>query len=205
MNKKNSWHFNKKEQHRLKRGILLQVAAECFNNKGISGTSLKDVAKVLNITDAALYYYVKNKEELVTFCYMRALDLGESALNRAIEEGNNCQEKLQLYIRYQIAAVCGDDGPVAILSEIPSLNAEHQDLILTRSRKHTKRIIKLITDGVKEGTVVSDNPVITSDAILGALNWIPKWFKQGSNIDGEQIANTFTQTFMSGLRLDSGK
>lgn len=197
---KENWHFNKKEQHRLKRDILLKVAAECFNNKGISGTSLKDVAKKLDITDAALYYYVKNKEELVNLCYLRALDLGEIALDRAIKEGTNCLEKLQLYIRYQIEEVCGEEGPVAILSEIPSLKPEHQKLVLNRSRRHTKRITQLLISGIKEGSMASDNPVITCDAILGALNWTPKWFKPDSNITSEQIADSFIQTFTVGLQ-----
>jgi TetR/AcrR family transcriptional regulator len=199
MARKDNWHFNKKEQHRLKREILLKVAAECFNQKSISGTSLKDVARKLGITDAALYYYVKNKEELVTLCYIRALDLGELALDKAIDEGNNCLEKLQYFIRYQIEEVCGEDGPVAILSEIPSLKPEHQKQVLSRSRKHTKRLTKLLIDGVEEGSIATDNPVITCDAILGALNWMPKWFKPDSEISGDMISTGFIQTFTSGL------
>ena len=200
MAKKENWHFNKKEQHRLKKEILLKVAAECFNQKSISGTSLKDVARKLSITDAALYYYVKNKEELVTLCYMRALDLGELALNKAMDEGKNCLEKLQYYLRYQIEEVCNEDGPVAILSEIPSLKPEHQKKILNRSRKHTKRITQLLIDGIEEGSIATDNPVITCDAILGALNWMPKWFKPESAITGDLIAASFIQTFTSGLQ-----
>lgn len=194
-----NWHFNKTEQRRLKRDIVLKVAAECFNEKGISGTSLKDVARKLDITDAALYYYVKNKEELVTLCYMRALDLGERALERALEEGDNCLEQLQLYIRYQLEEVCGEDGPVAILSEIPALKPEHQKTIRARSSKHTKRITQLLIDGEKEGTINAPNPVIACDAVLGALNWTPKWFKPGTGPDGEEIAEVFIRTFTQGL------
>ena len=99
----NDWHFDREQQRRMKRDKLLKVAADCFNQKGFSGTSLKDVAQKLNITDAALYYYVKNKEELVNLCYLRALDLGQSALDRAIEEGETPLLKLELFIRYQVA------------------------------------------------------------------------------------------------------
>ena len=40
----------------LQRGRMLKAAATCFNEKGYSGTSLKDVADHLGLTDAALYY-----------------------------------------------------------------------------------------------------------------------------------------------------
>ncbi len=55
----------------LQRDRMLKAAASCFNQKGYSGTSLKDVARHLGLTDAALYYYVKNKEELVYQCYLK--------------------------------------------------------------------------------------------------------------------------------------
>jgi AcrR family transcriptional regulator len=197
---KQSWHFNKRLQHRLKRDILLKVAAQCFNEKGISGTSLKDVARKLGITDAALYYYVKNKEELVNLCYIRAIDLGAQVLDKAIADGNTCLERLKLYITYQIECVCGDEGPVAILSETPSLSPAHQDYIRSRTRLHTDRIVNLIRDGIEEGTIIAENPVISASAILGAVNWVPKWFKPTGPVSGPDIARLFAQTLTEGLR-----
>ena len=49
----NDWHFDREQQRRMKQDKLLKVAAECFNQKGFSGTSLKDIARKLSITDAA--------------------------------------------------------------------------------------------------------------------------------------------------------
>ena len=195
------WHFDREEQRRLKRAKLLKVAAECFNQKGFSGTSLKDVAKKLNITDAALYYYVKNKEELVNLCYVRALDLGQAALDRAIDEGNTPVERLELFIRYQLAEVCGEDGPVAVMSEIPALNEEHREYVLARATKHSKRITRLIKAGIKDGTMSSPNPIASCDAILGALNWVPKWYKPDSKLSYEEIADAFVHTLISGLKV----
>lgn len=196
----NDWHFDREQQRRMKRDKLLKVAAECFNQKGFSGTSLKDVAKKLNITDAALYYYVKNKEELVNLCYIRALDLGESALDRAIEEGRTPLERLEFFIRYQVAEVCGEEGPVAVMSEIPALAPEHRDYVLRRATEHSKRITRLIEDGIEDGTLSSPNPIASCDAILGALNWIPKWFKPDSSLTGDQIADAFVHTLTLGLK-----
>ena len=195
------WHFDREEQRRLKRARLLKVAAECFNQKGFSGTSLKDVAHKLNITDAALYYYVKNKEELVNLCYVRALDLGESALDRAIEEGKSPLEQLALFIRYQVAEVCGEDGPVAVMSEIPALSPEHRKYVLKRATDHSKRITSLIEAGIKDGSMSSPNAIASSDAILGALNWIPKWYKPDSKLSEEQIADAFVHTLTQGLKV----
>lgn len=196
----NDWHFDREQQRRMKRDKLLKVAADCFNQKGFSGTSLKDVAQKLNITDAALYYYVKNKEELVNLCYLRALDLGQSALDRAIEEGDTPLARLERFIRYQVAEVTGEGGPVAVMSEIPALAPKHRDYVLQRATEHSRRITRLIEQGVEDGSMTSPNPIASCDAILGALNWIPKWYKPESNLTGEQIADAFAHTLTLGVK-----
>jgi AcrR family transcriptional regulator len=194
------WHFDRDEQRRQKLKKMLKVAAECFNEKGFSGTSLKDVARKLNITDAALYYYVKNKEELVNLCYVHAVNLAESAFDRATAEGETPLDILQLYIRYQINEICGPDGPITILSEIPALTPEHRDLIRKRTAKHAKRMTALIEAGVADGSMISSNPVAAGDALMGAINWIPKWYRPNSLLSGEEIAESFIETFTQGLK-----
>lgn len=193
------WHFDRNRQRRLKVEMLLKVAAECFNRKGFSGTSLKDVARRLTITDAALYYYVRNKEELVYLCYLRAVELAEASLDHAERDGHTPLEKLELYVRYQIKKICGEEGPVAILSEIPALNAEHREVIMARSIELNRRITVLIRQGVAAGGVVSRDPVATSYAILGALNWIPKWHRKDASVSKEELADSYVELFCSGL------
>ena len=53
------------EQSAMKRGALIREAARAFNARGYYNTSLEDVAKQLGVTKAALYYYVKGKEEIL--------------------------------------------------------------------------------------------------------------------------------------------
>ena len=38
------------------RDRVLKAAAHCFNRKGYRGTSLKDFANMIGLTDPALYY-----------------------------------------------------------------------------------------------------------------------------------------------------
>ncbi len=160
----------------LQRHRILRAAATCFNQKGFSGTSLKDVAKHLGLTDAALYYYVKSKEELVYQCYLRAAELGSEAMQRARADGQSGFEQAVLYIRYHVEIMVGDRGPVAIMSEIPSLHKPHRDRILAVSRQHSLEFEHILTTGLRDGSIVCGDVRMTGNAIMGAINWIPKWF-----------------------------
>ncbi len=181
-----------------KRDQVLKAAAQCFNEKGFSGTSLKDVANILGLTDAALYYYVRNKEELVYLCYLRAADVGWSALTRAIDGGGSGYEILLRYFDYHVDAMVGDKGPVAILSEIPSLKSEHRDEILELSRRHSLRFEELLRQGIDDGSIHDCDIRMTGNAIMGSLNWIPKWYHGDARM-AEQIRTEFPKILSAGL------
>ena len=183
---------------RLKRNRMLKAAARCFNIKGYSGTSLKDVADLLGLTDAALYYYVRNKQELVYLCYLRAADVGREAMQRAIGEGENGLETVRRYLRYHIEYMVGDQGPIAIMSEIPSLKPEHREEILELSRRHSAAFEALLERGIADGSIAPCDVRMTGNAIMGSLNWIPKWF-HGDPAVAAKILEEFPRILSAGV------
>ena len=180
------------------RDRILKAAATCFNQKGYSGTSLKDVSRHLGLTDAALYYYVKNKEELVYQCYLRAAELGRDAMERGVAEGATGLEQARLYIRYHIEIMVGDEGPVAIMSEIPSLKRSHRNEILEVSRRHSAGFEAILERGIDDGSIVPCNVRMTGNAIMGSINWIPKWF-HGKPAVASEVLEEFPDVLTRGL------
>ena len=180
------------------RDRVLRSAAHCFNQKGYSGTSLKDVADMLGLTDPALYYYVKNKEELVYLCYVRAADVGREAMQRAVSEGGSGLEQVQRYLRYHIEIMVGDRGPIAIMSEIPSLQPEHRDEVLELSRQHSLNFEALLQRGISDGSIDDCDVRMTGNAIMGSINWIPKWFHGDAKM-ARKVIREFPTVLSRGL------
>lgn len=183
----------------LQRHRILKAAATCFNQKGYSGTSLKDVSRHLGLTDAALYYYVKNKEELVYQCYLRAAELGRDAMAQAVRDGDTGYEQALLYVQYHVEIMVGDAGPVAIMSEIPSLKRAHRNEILDVSRRHSAGFEEILQRGIADSSISPCDVRMTGNAIMGSINWIPKWFHGKAGM-AEEIRNEFPQILMRGLK-----
>jgi AcrR family transcriptional regulator len=191
------WTFDRAQQRKRKLETLLKMAAVCFNEKGYSGTSLRDLASRLKVTDAALYYYVQSKQELVFLCYERALDVAGRATIQAAKEGLTGLDKLQLYIKYQIEAICGPDGPLAVLSELPSLTLAHRTHIVERLNKEVSLLAQFFQAGFEDGSIVKCNRRIASAAILGSLNWIAKWHHDKRDV--AETVETFVQVLTRGV------
>jgi AcrR family transcriptional regulator len=185
----------------LQKARMLRAAAQCFNRKGYSGTSLRDVADVLGLTDAALYYYVRNKEELVYLCYVRAADLGREARDRASTEGQNRLDGKLRYFRYHIEMMVGERGPIAIMSEVPSLESLHREEVLELSRLHSANFEAVLEAGIRDGSIEKCNVRMTGNAIMGSINWIPKWYR-GDADQGRTLVAEFPEILARGL---SGK
>ncbi len=191
--------FAEETRFELQRDRMLKAAASCFNAKGFSGTSLKDVSKRLGLTDAALYYYVRNKEELVYQCYLRAAELGRAAMDGGRADGQTGFEQAYLYIRNHVEIFVGDRGPVAIMSEIPSLKAAHRNEIMKVSRRHSAAFEEILSTGIEDGSVIDCDVRMTGNAIMGSINWIPKWF-HGDKALAKKVQHEFPDILTGGLR-----
>jgi AcrR family transcriptional regulator len=191
----------KKTRFELQKGRMLRAAAQCFNRKGFSGTSLRDVADVLGLTDPALYYYVRNKEELVYLCYVRAAELGGEALDQSIAEGTDGMDTMLHYFRKHIEMMVSDRGPIAIMSEIPSLKENHRDEILALSRQHSKKFEAVLESGIEDGSIRPCNVRMTGNAIMGSINWIPKWY-HGDPEMGQRLIEDFPEILARGMHGD---
>src|ERR1700677_2493728 len=68
----------------IKRDAVLQTAAHMFLEQGYRRTSMSELARRLQITKPALYYYFRNKEEILVECYHAGITLIEAFLDKAV-------------------------------------------------------------------------------------------------------------------------
>jgi AcrR family transcriptional regulator len=191
--------FDREDQHRRKLDAILRAATASLNELGYSGTSLRKLASKLNLTDSALYHYVKNKDELAYLCYMRTMDYSEQALMRAANEGKTGLEKLQLYVRYQIETTCGPGGPTATLSDLPSIRISNRVRILKRLDSTSDIVVSFFNEGFKDGTIEQCNAIDASLAIWGAMTFLAKWTDRHGTANAAELADTYVHVLTRGV------
>lgn len=188
------------EQFRLKRNALLREAARAFAARGYHNTSLDDVAAALGVTKAALYHYVRSKQEILFECHMMSLDIGEDALKYARTHGRTGFDQLTLVARRYIELITGEMGQIAVLSEYDALNAESR-AVIGRRRDHFEKAMRAMLDaGIADGSVRSVDSKAAVFFFMGAVNWMTRWFRPDGPSSGADIAAAFADLFAEAVK-----
>lgn len=173
--------FNKKEQHNNKRQAIIREAAIAFNESGYEGTSLDTIATRLGVTKKALYYYVKNKQEILYEIFCQWLDAQKTSIERANTDAQNGLQRLALYSEYYVVCVFEKLTSMdRITGELASLDSKYVKTIRKRRRDNDQKLIELVQQAIDAGEAADTDPHMVINTLNGALDWIFKWYKPGA-------------------------
>ena len=186
----------------LSRERILAEAARIFNRLGYHGATLDDVAKALGVTKAALYYHVANKEELLFLCCKVPVEIGLEGIRRAQAQATSPDEQLRLALACYIEGMTDQlRGSVVILEE-GTLSPAHYRWVKDGRDEYERELRGIIARGVAEEVFVPCDPPVVGFVILGAMNWIPKWYHPDGSRTGKEIADAFSSYLVRGLLRD---
>ncbi len=172
--------FSRKNQHETKLQTILSEAARLFNYQGTRATTLGDIARSIGLTKTSLYYYARNKEELVYKCYLASCDAGDEIMAEAEQGAGTGLDCLCNFVRVFFARWDEiDQGRrpyTAMLVEIPTLASKHREEIETRVDKHFNTILGFVERGIEDGSVSKCVPVPTAQAFLAIVHWSYVWY-----------------------------
>ena len=189
--------FDRERQHGNKRRAVIRAAGEAFRRQGYHNTSMTEIAKALGLTKAALYYYVKSKEEILFECHIMVYDAFDVcfAANKNKDETGLTQLSS---IFSELVNLLTQDG-LSLLTDVSSLSGEWQKEVLERRNLIEKRVTNMVKRGMKDGSVRKGDPHLTVYFFMGALNWLNAWYAPEGRLDGDAIAAQFTEQMRAGL------
>ncbi len=178
---------------------ILAESARIFNRRGYHATTLDEIARAIGITKPALYYYVESKEDLLFQCHQKALDIATEAVRSALASTEAADERLRLVVTRYIEGMTDElSGFVVLLHEL-ALSPPLQRRILEQRDEYEGMLRGIIEQGVASGVFVPCHPKLIAFAILGALNWITRWYHPNGPVSSKDIAATFADYFVRGL------
>ena len=185
----------------IKRDAVLQTAAHMFLEQGYRRTSMSELARRLQITKPALYYYFRNKEEILVECYLAGITLIETLLDKALVSRGTGLDKVKVYIEaYAKSVLLHDYGRCVSMLDENELSSETRKQVRALKRRIDASIRGYIEEGIADKSIAPCDPKLASFAMSGAINWIGTWYKPAGPLSGIEIASHFANLLTDGLR-----
>lgn len=178
---------------------IIEAAAHVFAERGFHGATTQDIADVLGIRQASLYYYFSSKEAALEAVCLKGVEGFFEAAKAIAARPLSAQERLILLINSHLSPLANRGDFVRVfLNERQFLPNESRRRIGRWSRGLERIFEEVIKDGIANGEFHADlDPRLTTLAILGMCNAVPAWYRK-ENRSLEEIGDCFAALMIDG-------
>ena len=182
-----------------RRNEILKSAAAAFRRRGYHGASVDEIASALEMTKGNLYYYFRNKEEILHACHDYSLDILLALVAEVETDSARPDEKLRRLILAFIHIILDELQGTALTLEIQALSPVLRRRVVARRDQFDRGMRAIIQQGIDEGVFVPGDPRMIEFAIVGAVNGFTKWYDPAGPMTSDQIGQAFADYLVGGL------
>jgi len=192
-----STHVQAKRLRR--RAEILHAALRAFREKGYHATTLDDIAEHLGVRSTALYHYFPDKQSLLVECHRESL----AELDRILREAralDTASEQLAHLIREHVRVMTDTLQGSPLAFEVNAFADEHQQEMMTGRDRYERALRRTIDRGIRAGEFREVDSKVAAFAILGAINWIARWYRPEGALHADELGSAFVDHLVGGLR-----
>jgi TetR/AcrR family transcriptional regulator len=191
-----SAHVRAKRQRR--RTEILHAALRAFRSSGYHGTTLDDIARQLGIRKTALYHYFPDKEAILHACHHEGLEEVAGIVAEARRKASSA-EQLGYAIREHVRVMTDTLEGSSLAFEVSALTPSHQADVIAARDRYERALRDIVRRGVAAGEFRAVDPKLAVFAILGAINWVARWYSPTGSGHPRTLGAHFADHLVRGL------
>jgi AcrR family transcriptional regulator len=189
-----------------RRAEIIKAAGAVFKKNGYRGTKISDIAEVMNMDRATLYYYVGNKEELFHHAVGDAVEKNALRAESIAEGSGSSADKLRILVTELMVSYAESYPYLYIyiqedLSHVAQRSSPWSRQMNRFNKRYEKALVAIIEEGVEDGTFhTGTQPWVIAYGVLGMLAWSNRWFDPGkTSVPAREIGEAYAETILGGL------
>ena len=183
-----------------RRTEILKSAAAAFRRRGYHGASVDEIASALEMTKGNLYYYFKNKEEILFACHEYSLDKLLVLMADVEADDSSPEAKLRRLVLAFVHLILDDLHGTALTLDPEALSPPLFKRVIAKRDQFDHGIRAIIQQGIDQGVFRPGDPKMIEFAMMGAINWIAKWFDPAGPMTSDHIGDAFADYLVGGLK-----
>jgi len=188
--------------HRGTLGKFIRGAAELFSKYGYESTSTRDLATLLGMERATLYYHVEGKEDLLYAICKSSIEQLDNDVSEATEGISDPLTQLQVGIQTHVVSLLRDQTQHATaLAEARALSPERLAEIVRMRKAYQTRARSVLEAGQRAGSIRKDiSPKYLGMMLEGLLDRTVVWFKRNGELSPSELGATLCRIFLEGVQ-----
>jgi Transcriptional regulator len=189
-----------------RRQAIEDAASSLFRERGYSGTSVRDIARAVDIQGASLYAHVTSKQEVLWSIVERMASRFEAAAD-AIEAADPGAATfgrgvyLIALVRAHVGVITDDIERAGVfVHEWRALQGDRRAEIASRRNAYDARFRSVVADGIRTGVFQAPDPVVAAAYILTALNGLVGWYRPDGRLSARAIADIYADLSLSAVQ-----
>jgi TetR/AcrR family transcriptional regulator, cholesterol catabolism regulator len=176
------------------------LAAQLFVERGVESTSLSDIARALNITKAALYYYFESKQELL----YRIVELGlDNVKNEVLDPAREIEDpeaRLKFIIlNHARLAAEGNHAVIIVSHEMNSLSFTQREAVLKRRREYFEFVRETLVEIQADAKLNPIDMTTATFTLFGMILWLSRWYRSSGKLSVEKVCQDVCDMALKGL------
>ncbi|MEW6184655.1 MAG: TetR/AcrR family transcriptional regulator [Thermodesulfobacteriota bacterium] len=185
-----------------RKDYIAAIAAKVFSEKGYKSSSLQEIADYAKISKAGIYHYFKTKDEILGHILIKNTDIfmGKliNSINDSKKKGLNQRDSFEKLISTFARHIQSSGKRRLIMArEMHNLTDDYQKELYIKQQN----LFNLIKGELLkiENLDKKLDPNIITFMIIGTMNWIGRWYKDGKKLDLDAITKQNIRIFFHGM------
>ncbi len=183
-----------------KKERIIKAATEIFYLNGYDNTSIRELAQVAELSVAGVYYFFKDKEEILfDILYKSIIDQYET-IKSAINEKDEPQKNIRRIIDYLLEHVLQHKMEISILNrEKHRLSEWQREAINEISRKAYSLLKQEFSKFKKLGVMKAKNLSLATFTVFAMTTWFIRWYNPDGPLTIKEIAAEMADNLFNGI------
>lgn len=178
---------------------IVAVSARLFREKGYRATAMEDIARELNVTKPALYYYIETKHDLLYAICESAINRLMKGMREIMQAEAGVEEKLRRLIHWHVNMFSEEGDVITVyLAEEGELPEDKRTFIRSMSREFEKLYRELLEQGIAQGIFREMDVHMVVRAVSGMCNWLAAWYRKDGPSSADEIADIYYDFILRG-------
>lgn len=187
--------------------MILAEACQLFAARGFDGTSIRDIASAVGISNAALYHYFADKDELLARIVISVIERQCAMMEERVSPHDNPSEKLRVFM--QAYADFFEKNMAESIASSRSFSALEDPLQRERAiywrDRYESMLRAIIREGMETGEFREGDVALTGRAVLSCLNWMYRWYSPTGELRPREIVEAYAEVLIGGIAAKPGR